>query len=118
MPMSEAFRNYILDGGDGCDIITHLGLVDAGGTEITGGSPAYTRIAVTWTAASGGLRRPSADSVFNIPASGVVAGWRGFTALTAGTNYGGKELPSESFTGQGTYTLKAATTSITASDPA
>ena len=116
--MTEAFKNYLLDGGDGCDVITHIGLVDETGTEITGGSPAYARKAVTWAAASGGVRRPSADHTFDIPASTIVAGWRGFTDLTGGTNYGGKEVTPETFVGQGQYKLLAASTGIPLTDPA
>lgn len=118
MAMTEAFRNYLLDGGDGCDVITHIGLVDDTATELTGGSPAYARVAVTWTSASGGIRRPNADLTFNVPASGVVAGWRGFTASTAGTNYGGAALTQETFAAQGQYKLLAASTGISAQDPA
>lgn len=33
-------------------------------------------------------------------------------AATGGTDYGGAALPGEPYTGQGTYTLKAALTSI------
>jgi hypothetical protein len=118
MAMSEAFRNYMLDGGDGADIITHIGLVIVAGTEISGGDPAYARKAVTWAAASGGIRRPTADLTFDIPASTTVAGWRGFTAATDGTNYGGKEVTQETFAGQGQYKLLAASTGINAQDQA
>ena len=117
MAMTEAFRNYLLDGGDGTDVITHIGLFD-GASEITGGTPAYARIAVTWAAASGGARRPTGDLTFDIPAGATVDGWRGFTALTDGTNYGGAALTAEDFAGQGQYKLLAASTGILASDPA
>lgn len=92
--------------------ITHIGLVDAGGVEITGGAPAYARKPVTWTAAADGLIRPNADLVFDIPPAGVVAGWRGFTALTGGTNHGGEAVTQENYASQGTYTLTAAATGI------
>jgi hypothetical protein len=118
MAMSEAFRNLLLDGGDGCDVITHLGLVDETDTEITGGSPAYARVAVTWAAASGGVRRPTADLAFNIPASTIVGGWHGFTASSGGTDYGGDALTQETFVGQGQYTLSKTTTGLKADVPA
>jgi len=118
MAMTEAFREYLLNGGSGADVITHIGLIDDTGTELTGGDPAYARQAVSWAAPSGGIVRPTADLTFNVPASGVVAGWRGFTALTAGTNYGGAALTEETFAGQGQYKLLAASTGISASDPA
>lgn len=90
--------------------ITHIGLVNGSGTELSGGS--YARQAVTWTSATAGLVRPTADLTFSVPAGGVVAGWRGFTASTGGTNHGGADLTSETYSGAGTYTLLAASTSI------
>jgi len=113
--MTEAFRNALLTHGG--TLITHIGLVIVNGTEISGGTPAYARKAVTWAAASGGIMRPSADLTFDIPAGITVAGWRGFTALTDGTNYGGHDLTNEIFAGQGQYKLLAASTGILASDP-
>jgi len=93
-------------------VATHLGLVDETGTELTGGT--YARLAVTWDAASAGLIRPGADSVFDIPAGVTVGGWRTYSALTTGTDYGGSPLTNETFAGAGTYTLLAASTSIDA----
>lgn len=115
MAMTEAFRNLLLTYGG--TQITHIGLFN-GASEITGGSPAYARKAVTWAAASVGVIRPNADLTFDIPASATVDGWRGFTALTAGTNYGGATLTAEAFAGQGQYKLLAASSGITLSDPA
>lgn len=87
--------------------VTHIGLVDETGTEITGGSPAYARDAVTWADDGAGVIRPDADHPFDIPADATVAGWRGYSAASAGTNYGGDDLPPESFLAQGVYTLLA-----------
>jgi hypothetical protein len=94
----------------GTGLITHLGLVNGSGVELSGGS--YARKAVTWSGAAG-VRSPNADLVFDIPAGATVAGWRGFTASSAGTNYGGAALTSTPFTNAGTYTLLAASTNIT-----
>lgn len=110
MAMLAAYLNAIRDHGQ--SLITHIGLFD-GGTEITGGSPAYARKAVTWVDDGDGVSRPNANLVFDIPAGADVTGWRGFSASTAGTDYGGETLATESYTGQGTYTLLAASTSIT-----
>lgn len=110
MAMSEGYKNAIADYGG--SLITHIGLVDETGTEISGGSPAYARQAVTWTSASGGTIRPNADLTFNVPSGTTVAGWRGYSALTGGTNYGGADLPQETFANQGKYTLLAASTGI------
>lgn len=107
--MDATYRNALRNYGAG--LITHIGLVDGTGTEVSGGS--YARKPVTWTTTDpDGLMRPSADLTFDIPAGGVVAGWRGYSALTAGTNYGGAALTSETYGSAGTYTLLAASTSV------
>jgi hypothetical protein len=112
MPMADSYLNLTATAGGAA--ITHIGLVNGSGTEVTGGSPAYARKPVTWTTPTSpaGLIRPTTDLVFDIPAAGVVAGWRGFTALTGGTNHGGASMTSETFAGQGTFTLLAASTAI------
>ncbi len=109
MAMATAYLNAIADNGNP---ITHIGLIDDVGAELTGGSPAYARQAVTWTAASGGTVRPNADLTFDVPAGTTVAGWRGYSALTAGTDYGGEALTQEAYASQGTYQLTAAQTGI------
>lgn len=114
MAMTEAFRNAMLDAG--AALITHIGLVNASATELSGGS--YARKAVSWAGAGSGVNRPTADLTFDIPAEGVVAGWRGFTDVSGGTNYGGAALTQETFAGAGQYKLLAASTGISASDPA
>lgn len=111
MAMTTAYLNAIRDHGQ--SIITHIGLVDDVGTELTGGSPAYARQAVTWTDSSDGVSSPSADLTFDIPAGVTVGGWRGYSASTAGTDYGGADLTQEAYAAQGTYDLLAASTSIT-----
>lgn len=116
MAMSAGYRNAVATAG--AALITHIGLVDETGTEITGGSPAYARQAVTWAAASNGIIRPDADLTFNIPASTSVKGWRAYSAATAGTDYEGYALVQEDFTGQGQYVLAAASTGIGHNDPA
>lgn len=107
--MNTAYLNATADLG--AALITHIALFD-GGVEVSGGSPAYARKAVTWTAAAAGLVRPTGDLAFDIPAGATVDEWRGFSALTAGTDYGGQALTPEVFAGQGTYTLQAASTGI------
>jgi hypothetical protein len=108
--MNAAYRNAI--GNAGAALITHLGLVDRDGAELSGGSPAYARLAVTWTGASGGMIRPATDKTFNVPVGATVAGWRGYSALSGGTEYGGEDLTPEAFAGQGEYRLIAAQTGI------
>lgn len=108
MSMNTTYRNAIADHGG--TLITHIALVDDVGTEISGGT--YARQAVTWTASSDGTIRPSADLTFDIPAGSTVGGWRGYDALTAGTDYGGEDLTAETFANQGEYTLLSAGTGI------
>lgn len=108
MAMATSYLDGIATAG--AALITHIGLVDATGTELTGGS--YARKAAGWGAASGGVVRPSADLTFEVPAGATVGGWRGFTALTAGTNHGGEDLTQEVYAGAGQYVLLAASTGI------
>ena len=106
--MDTNYRNAIADHGAG--LIPYIGLIDETGTEISGGS--YARQAITWTTASGGTIRPNADLVFEVPAGETIAGWRGYSALTGGTDYGGETLAAESYTNAGEYELIAAETGI------
>jgi hypothetical protein len=109
MPMNDTYLNLTVDAGKAA--ITHIGLVNGSAVELTGGT--YARQPVTWTAATAGLVRPTANLVFNVPSGSTVAGWRGFSALTSGTNYGGHTLTSVGpYASDGTYTLTAASTGI------
>lgn len=110
MAMTEGYRNAIAN--HGASIITHIGLVDSAGVELAGGD--YSRKAVTWTTAptagTAGLVRPTADLLFNVPA-GTVGGWRGYSALTSGTNYGGEDFAvadQETYANPGEFKLLAA----------
>jgi hypothetical protein len=113
MTVNAAYLNAIADNGNP---ITHIGLTDTG-VEISGGSPAYARKPVTWTAGGNGADddgqiRPTANLEFDIPAGADVDGWQGYSALTGGTAYGVTALTLEAFAAQGTYTLLAASTAI------
>ena len=105
--MTEQYRNEIADHGG--SLITHIGLVDENGEELSGGG--YERLAVTWTTADDGTIRPSEDLIFDVPA-GTVAGWRGYSASEGGTDYGGKDLTEETFAAEGQYRLLADQTGI------
>jgi hypothetical protein len=96
----------------GASLITHIGLKNSSGTEISGGS--YARQPVTWTL-SAGTRRPSANMLFNIPAGGQVQSWCGYSALTGGTDYGGAvlDVPTGTYGSAGTFTLNAVDTDFT-----
>jgi hypothetical protein len=113
MGVNGAYLNAVADNGNP---ITHIGLTD-GGVELAGGSPAYARQAVTWTAGGNGADddgtiRPDADLEFDVPAGSDVDGWQGYSASSGGTAYGVTALTLESFAGQGEYTLEAAETAI------
>lgn len=108
MAMNTAYRNAIANHGAG--LIKYIGLVNGSGVELSGGS--YSRQAITWTTADDGTIRPTADLVFEIPAGSTVAGWRGFSASTSGTNYGGEDLTAEVYNGAGQYKLIASGTGI------
>lgn len=56
MAMSDAYLDAIRDAGQA--LITHIGLVNASGVELT--SANYTRQPVTWTDATGSVSKPSA----------------------------------------------------------
>lgn len=98
----------------GASLITHIALLDSTGSEVGDG-----RKAVTWTGpSSDGTISPDADLEFAMTSGEDVAEWRGYSAATGGTDYGGAELTPVSFSNDGTYTLQAAGTSIVHADPA
>lgn len=112
MAMNTAFLNLIADAGAAA--ITHIGLVDDVGAEV-----GDARKQVTWVAAADGLVRPDADVAFTMEAGDVAAGWRGYTALTGGTGYGGFDFEDgegapapRTFSNPGTLTLLAADTYV------
>ena len=75
--------------------------------EISGGDPAYARLAIAWgTAADGAIDDSTNGIAFNVPAAGVASYAGGFSAITAGTMHKAEPLPTEeTYTGQGTYNL-------------
>lgn len=98
MPFNDTAKNLALDALDetasGTVGITHVGvwtLTDPGtgtnatGTEATGGSPAYARVAVTWAAAATGLKSNSGALTIDVPA-GTYAFFGLFNASTGNTN--------------------------------
>ena len=109
--LTDATRNSMLDHLG--TLITHVSLhtADPGATgtsEVTGGSPAYARKPITWAAAAALLKTSSAGVTFDVPGATTVTHLGYWSALTAGTFRGSRPLSaSETFTGQGTYTLAA-----------
>lgn len=108
MPLTSAALNIAADAVG--DVISHIGLVNGSGTELTGGS--YARQAVTWTAADDGDIAPTADISIPVPGSTTVGGWRAYSAASDGTDYGGGDFDPETFANAGTFVLLAAQTAI------
>lgn len=80
---------------------------NTGASEVTGGTPAYARKAITFAAASAGSKAASTQPVFDVPAGTTVA-WVGFWDATPAF-VGSANVTDEVFAAQGTYTLTAAT---------
>lgn len=106
MPMNTAYRNALRDHGQ--SLITHVGLVDGGGVAVAG----VARQPVTWTDSADGVSRPSADHDFTVASGDIVGGWRGYSALTAGIDYGGDDFTPVTFSNPGTFKLRADLTAI------
>lgn len=73
------------------------------GTEVSGGSPAYARKAISWSAASNGAI--TASVVFDVPSGTTVRGVGIHSAATAGNYLDGVVVSDQAFTSQGTYTV-------------
>lgn len=84
-----------------------------GGSEVSGGSPAYSREAISWNAAASGQATGNVLPTFDVPASTTVQAVGLWSASTAGTFYGYADVTDEVFAGQGTYEVTAATIAIT-----
>lgn len=110
MAINTTGKNYMLD-----QFKTQIGYMSlhtaypaTTGNEITGGSPAYARKAVTWGTATGGAISASNQPVFDVPAGTTVAAVGFFSAVTAGTLYGDFDVTDEAYANQGTYTVTSA----------
>jgi len=93
MPFTTTALDQMLDalaGGTPSSIIAYASLHSAysssGANELTGGSPAYARQSVTWSAASAGSKADaSVAGAFNVPAGDTVAFVGLWSASTSGT---------------------------------
>ena len=121
MGLSASARNNMLDCGLRLQTpsvsLTHASLHTAnpdpsGGSEVTGGSPAYARKSITWAAAAAGSMAASNQPVFDVPAGTTVSHVGFFTAVTTGTYYGMSDVTDEVFGAQGTYTLTSITVAL------
>ena len=92
-------------------VITHWGLIDPSGVELTGG--AYARLAGAAVVDGSYVVRPPADLTFSVPAGATVGGWRAYNASTgSGILADDLAMGDESYTGAGFYVLAAASTGI------
>jgi hypothetical protein len=80
------------------------------GAEVTGGTPAFARKPLTWSAPSGGVI--TASAVFDIPAGTTVVGTGLHNALTGGTYIDGKTVSSVTFDEQDTVTANFSFTQV------
>jgi hypothetical protein len=75
------------------------------GTEVSGGSPAYARIAPTWGAASASAITTTSALSFNVPAATTVVGFEFYDAATVGNYLDGCAITSQAFASQGVYAI-------------
>lgn len=73
------------------------------GTEPSGGSPAYARKALTWSAAANGT--VTATATFDVPSGVTIVGGGLHTAATGGSYLDGVAVTSQAFSAQGTYEI-------------
>lgn len=101
------FQLSLTSGGSAINFTTDITSVSVVRlTEISGGSPAYARVAIAFAAASGGQIDDSTNgAVINVPAAATVNYVGFFSALTNGTLYGIDDVTAEAFGAQGTYTV-------------
>ena len=122
MPYTTAGKNLMLDALRGTNPPVGLAYAslhtaspgESGTSEVTGGSPAYARKAITMAAASGGQIAASTQPVFDVPGGTTVTHVGFWSAVSGGTFLGYADVTDESFAGQGTYTLTSSTLDLNA----
>jgi len=110
MAFSDTAKNAALDALGAIGVKMSLHSADPGTTgasEITGGS--YTKETCAWAAASAGSMALSGSVVFDVP-SGQAPSWAGVWKTDGTTFLFGINLPDETFSIDGTYTVTTATT--------
>jgi len=102
-------KNVMLDGLAAVCLRAALHSGDPGGAnsasnELTGGSPAYARKAITWGAAAAGTMDETTSPTFDVPAGSTVS-WVSFWNTAGTVRYLKKDVTDEVFGAQGTYQL-------------
>jgi hypothetical protein len=114
--LSTSARNAAVDAITAISGFASLHTADPGTTgasEVSGGSPAYARKAISWNAASSGSAATTATVTFDIPTSTTVSYYGLWSASSGGTFRGGGSLPfTKVYNVQGTYQLTSATVAI------
>ena len=93
-------------------VCTYAALLDASLAEISGGSPAYARKAITFDSAAAGAVALASTYEFNVPAGETIAHVAYYTASSGGTQHTTDAVTNEAYTGQGTYTLTSGTMTL------
>lgn len=115
MAFSDAGKKLMLDGFSPSAVFVSLHTGDPGTTganELTGGTPAYIRKAITWNAVSSGNLDSSNTPVFDIPGSTTISHLGYWSAETNGTYYASSDITDEVYAAQGTYDLTDADVTI------
>lgn len=104
--MLDAFAGSVSHGS------LHDGYPATTGNELSGGSPAYARVGVTFGSASGNEVAISNEPEFNVPAGDTVSSV-GFCTSSSGDNIvADDDVDDEAFNNQGVYTVTEATFEI------
>ena len=85
---TTASRNAMLGGFTGTHLSAHTAYSSTGTNEVTGGTPAYARKAVTYAAAASEARTASNTPTFDIPVGTTVRFLGMWDAITAGNFLG------------------------------
>jgi len=117
MAVNAAGLNYMLDQLRATKIgYMALCTDDTATTEVTGGSPAYARKAVTWDAAgtggAGKIQLNGTLPTFDVPAC-TVKSVAFYDAATAGTQYAMYNVTDETFAAQGVYLITSGSITLT-----
>lgn len=108
---ANTFQLSLTVGGSAFDFTTDVTATStvARLVEVSGGSPAYARQAITYGTPANEAMSFSGTITFEIPASNTVS-WGGFySAVSGGTCLGIANVTDETFAGAGQYILSAST---------
>jgi hypothetical protein len=100
MPLSNTMLNAAAEGIKGS--YTHVGLLNSG-SELSGGSPAYARKALSYGSTTSGDF--SGTATFDVPAGSTVNQVGFYTASSGGSPVHTETVATEVYGAQGTYAL-------------